>query len=356
MYEEPPPLPFPSLPRIKHEARTIFEHYRHPATPELDIRFYEQESSAPTEQKRPRAARACDSCRAKKVKCDNTLPQKPCGKQNCSCEYHVQATEDSDNERTGQNEPSGSSSGPQDPKASQDMIPSTTVFRKPGLMYSGHFAGETSFCAYLPVLSQPPVLTEEDEFPTLNCISSCPYISPNDQLYLLETYYTHLNPFYPILNKDEMKKQLNLCMNGQKCYLSPLFFYALFARAAHIADRTATEDNHTFEEISQQAMAYAINLRTSYQDRPRVSTVLALIILANQLEQTKVHDNLTRSWLLAGEAFRLALDMGIHRSGNHDENDNNGQFCIRTFWLAYITDCTMSMTYGRPSATEEKVL
>ncbi|KAI8090483.1 hypothetical protein BDF21DRAFT_190960 [Thamnidium elegans] len=78
--------------------------------------------------------------------------------------------------------------------------------------------------------------------------------------------------------------------------------------------------------------------------------------MANHLEQTKLPQNLTRSWLWAGEAFRIALDLGIHRASVCEKNSPGGQLCIRTFWLAYITDCTISMTYGRPSATEEKVL
>lgn len=364
MIEEPPPLPFPSLKKLQVVAREVLDSLRNPTSPtSLEYKFFLPPPQSEPEKKKPRLnKKACISCKKKKTKCDNNAtPDNLCQKQTCSCLYHVNPTNDEeDNNLNGLAD--ASSSIDRNPAATLpniDIIPSTTVFRKPGLLLSGHYAGETSFCGYIQPELQPKAIKKESVFPTFDPTPiQAPFISEIDQLYLIDTYYENINPFFPILNKDEMLLQLSQVMNNGSTYLSPLFFYALFARAAHVeTNRIYTECNQqTFESLGDDCITYVSALVNCYKDTPRVSTVLALIIMANHLEQTKVPANLTKSWLWAGEAFRISLDLGIHRSLISEKDDALGQLCIRTFWMAYITDCTISMTYGRPSATEEKVL
>ncbi|KAI8064296.1 fungal-specific transcription factor domain-containing protein [Gilbertella persicaria] len=343
MYEEPPPLPFPSLTSLKAPAIDILKSQRSPNTPDVEFKFFYPEQSVQAEKRRQKPNnKACDICKKKKVRCDiNALPHEPCTRANCQCEHHQQHQEDTPSEIVVTNTNSGS-------------IPSTTVFRKPGLLHSGHYTGETSFCRYLKSQNQS---LEEDQFPTFSSIPTVPHITLADKHYLIDVYYDNLSPFYPIINKADILQQLDLVQKGHSSYLSPLFFYALFARAAHVeTTRKMTADNTSFYDLGVACLEYASALVHCYKDKPRISTVLALVIMTNHLEQEKRHQDLTRTWLWAGDAFRMALDLGIHRAFISDEADPSGQLCIRTFWLAYIADCTISMTYGRPSATEEKVL
>ncbi|RCI06588.1 hypothetical protein CU098_013347 [Rhizopus stolonifer] len=111
-----------------------------------------------------------------------------------------------------------------------------------------------------------------------------------------------------------MTLQLQAFRHNRPAYLSPLFFYALFARAASFVENQNSEQSVPFYLIGKECMDYAIYLRPSYQDRPRLSTILALVIMAQHMEQTKKHENLTQAWLWSGEAFRSALDLGVHRS------------------------------------------
>lgn len=406
MIEEPPPLPFPSLTKLKAPAKEILDAQRNPTSPDVEFKFFQPvDPTSETDKKKIRPnKKACDICKKKKVKCDNNvIPNEVCTRATCPCIYHVpfvptaaedesKTTNNSNNGDKGKSVSSSnadsayfdnkrlssstsiSSTSTSVPTTTAgnglnnnniDTIPSTTVFRKPGLLYSGHYAGETSFCGYLAPESQPPVITEEDQFPTFDPTPpQSPYISEQDQLYLIDVYYENINPFFPILNKEEMILQRGLVMNNGLTYLSPLFFHALFARAAHVEtsriwtqqQQQQHQNQQSFKELGDECINYVSALANCYKDKPRISTILALIIMANHLEQTKLPEKLTRSWLWAGEAFRIALDLGVHRSLISEENEHLGQLCIRTFWLAYITDCTMSMTYGRPSATEEKVL
>ena len=348
--EEPPPLPFPSLTKLKAPAKDILDAQRNPSSPNIEIKFFQPSAARKIEGKKQKLnKKSCDSCKKKKLKCDNNSNE-TCKRQSCHCKYHVSSIESEANNSTNKNTP-----------LDDRIIPSTTVFRKPGLLLSGHYAGETSFCGYISSPSQPSVIMEENEFPHIEATPlQPPFITELDQLYLIDVYYENLNPYFPILNKQDMLIQHQLIMKKGFSYLSPLFFYALFARAAHVqCKRKFTQYNQQpFSVLGDTCLQYATTLVHYYMDKPRISTVLALVIMANHLEQTKLPENLTRSWLWTGECFRLALDLGVHRSLISEDNNSDrfGQLCIRAFWLAYITDCTISMTYGRPSATEEKVL
>ncbi|KAI9354409.1 fungal-specific transcription factor domain-containing protein [Pilaira anomala] len=364
MIEEPPALTFPSLKKLQPVAKDVLDilHIKS-AQSRKTFKFCPAvANSEPEKKKQGKKGVSCEKCRKKKVKCDTNFEKdERCNKSNCTCIHHIPYN--------GKEDKNGSSeaSSPSDYNRSNnnsatptiDFIPSTTGFRKAGLLSSRHYAGETSFCAYLQPENQPNSIQYDCSYPTLDTIPvQIPSISYQDKRYLIEVYYQNLNPFFPIINKDELLTQLEYLEANKQTYLSPLFFYALFARAAHVqTDRISTETNQqTFKDLGNDCITYFSALVSKYQDTPRISTVLALIIMANHLEQTKLSQNLTRTWLWSGEAFRIALDLGIHRASISEKDSPEGQLCIRTFWLAYITDCTISMTYGRPSATEEKVL
>ncbi|KAI9255326.1 fungal-specific transcription factor domain-containing protein [Sporodiniella umbellata] len=333
MYEEPPLLPFPSLNILKGEAKDILNTQRNPTTPDVEFKFF----SHPVEYKKPKGnKKPCHVCKKKKKKCDvNNMENEVCERQSgCPCIYH----RDIENSSDGSN---------------QKVLP---ALHKPGLLHSGHYTGETSFCAYLDVGENKSTFAVEETFPAPMLPPCVPSLTLNDQLYLIDVYYDNINSFFPIVNKSDISLQVRAFYHSQPGYLSPLFFYALFARAATFIESQYSEHNRPFHLIAKECMDYAIYLRPSYQDRSRLSTILALVIMSQHMEQTKLHENLTQAWLWSGEAFRSALDLGIHRSIVSSELEPHGQLSIRTFWLAFMADCTISMTYGRPNSTEEKVL
>lgn len=339
MYEEPPPLPFPSLNILKGQAKSILNTQRNPTTPDVEFKFFSP-SKTTVEYKKPKGnKKSCHVCKRKKIKCDNNnLENEGCERNGCPCMYHQKVESSS-------------------PESNQKHVLPVIALQKPGLLHSGHYTGETSFCTYLDgVENQTSVVVEDDIFPIPVTPPCVPSLTLNDQLYLINVYYDNINAFFPVLNKNDMTLQLQAFRHNRPAYLSPLFFYALFARAASFVENQNSEQSVPFYLIGKECMDYAIYLRPSYQDRPRLSTILALVIMAQHMEQTKKHENLTQAWLWSGEAFRSALDLGVHRSIISSELDYHGQLSIRAFWLAFVTDCTISMTYGRPSSTEEKVM
>jgi hypothetical protein len=352
MIQEPPPLPLSSYAHLKSAVSRLLEEQRlaqnHVLSPEYSYRMVDPANQEQEKPKRRPVKAACKYCNESKIKCDiNVPPSEPCPRANktCKCEYHNKAAP---------SPPAGNNSSANNRFPSNETIPSTDVFRKSGLLPSGHYAGETSFCGSLRLAEQSQAIMIENSFPAFpGAAPTEPVVSIENKRYLIDVYYNHLNPYYPSLNKQDLLNEFEALNNGRDTYLSPLFFCALFARAAALAESTLETD---YEELSRKYLDHADYLVNFYRDKPRCSTVLALVMMTNHLEQEKNSKNLTKAWLWAGDAFRMALDLGIHRSSTSEGATSLGQLCIRTFWLAYITDCTISITYGRPTSIEEKVL
>ncbi|KAI8890373.1 hypothetical protein K501DRAFT_328385 [Backusella circina FSU 941] len=341
-FQTPPTLVFPSKERLESVISTITAAISSADIVEIHP-YYPQNNFGQTRQ---RAAKACGPCHKRHVKCHVRSEDITCTRATCGCLFHTAAVSSAMEE--------GSPSPPA--FSYHKEVPSTIGIRRPGLLCTRHFAGETSFCPYIPKRNQPKLLVPELPITFPTSFPLPPSLSPRDQHRLIEVYYENMSPYFPFINKSILYEQLALFMQNQPCYLSPLFFYALFSRAAHIEGNATTEDGRIFEQVGEQFMEYALVLRSCYQTQSSISTVLALVIMANQLEQTKCYNAITRSWILAGEAFRMVVDIGIHRMGSLNEFEMEDQLCIRSFWLAYITDATISLSYGRPSAVEEKIL
>ncbi|CAO3653024.1 unnamed protein product [Mucor hiemalis] len=239
--EEPPPLPFPSLPKLKATAKDVLDAQRNPSTPDMDFKHF-QPSSGKSESKVKKINKnSCDICKKKKIRCDNNAPPDEICKRatSCPCKHHVSTPSAEDdlsmdpNIKYRKSPPIDVYDNKQIPL--MDIIPSTTVFRKPGLLPSGHFTGETSCYGFMAPELQPQVIIEEDTFPTIDPIPiQPPFITEEDQIYLIEVYYQDSNPFFPILNKQDVLLQRDLVMKPKgSAYLSPLFSM-LYLHVLHI--------------------------------------------------------------------------------------------------------------------------
>lgn len=415
MFEDPAPLRFRTLDILRTLAKHILNDLSHEEVSiqhntgaGLIIRAFEGvDSPVPgttKSAKKIKVANACERCRKRKTGCDGYLPCGTCVKQRHECRYApgVSAplrpstaspppqndvplpTPPEPSSRIQQQQSfrmdrftaSSSSSTPVNSSVAPPMTcnnPSTPMASPPpttncpaqhcmSIDPSGHFMGETSF--YVNNANVPSSLlpATSSVFPPLEI----PNLSIEMQSMLVEYYCAKVDPFFPsILGKHRIFIELDHCRTGQPSTLSPLFFYGLFARA--IAAVTSHDNNNNNNpplaaaaavdpSLSQHFLHIALKHRDEYYDTPHFSTVLALVIIANQLEHSKLEKHLTRAWLLVGEAVRLAIDMGLHRifRFRQKENDLEAQWCIRTFWSLLVTERTMSMTYGRPSILDEK--
>ncbi|CAO3587270.1 unnamed protein product [Absidia cylindrospora] len=295
-----------------------------------------------------------------------------------------------------------------------DMILSQQTRPRPAINQYGHFMGETSF--YCSLSSHLPLEQEKTHLDlvmrspfALSTPVQPPHLTWESQLHLIDVYYTHIHPHLPLINKHDLLLELNHCNQGEPSFLSPLFFYALFARAAPFSsepylfinalDTNNMTVNQAVDVFATSCLQYANQLRDAYLHQPCPSTVVALLLMAGHLEQSKQHKEFSRVWMWAGEAFRMILDLGLHRYNSFSdlsysssspstskktgssslcnttassssmesaefatspsstttmENSTFQQFGIRTFWAAFVTDRSLSLIYGRPFTLEEK--
>ncbi|KAI9251933.1 fungal-specific transcription factor domain-containing protein [Phascolomyces articulosus] len=174
-------------------------------------------------------------------------------------------------------------------------------------------------------------------------------ISLTDQDKLLELYFEHVHTSMPILDVITMNQELAKCRANNDCFLSPLFFYALFA----LASRHARQDNPLYamgDTFMQQAVAH----RDGNFGYPCIASVLGLLLMVEYLQQMRDRPHASYAWMLAREAIGMVTDLGIYKPCNVSPDPDDQELAVRTFWAAFTTDRLMSLTYGRPFVFEEK--
>ncbi|KAI8578726.1 hypothetical protein K450DRAFT_245210 [Umbelopsis ramanniana AG] len=224
-----------------------------------------------------------------------------------------------------------------------------------------HFMGETAFYmmpaeAKQQFRSSP---TTEPPFPRITAMP--PTISFDDQVHLIDVFYQHLNTYFPIMSKPLMLNQHYAFYHGQPSCLSPFFMNSIFAVAAPFSEnarqycRDSNDGRKELHTAGDQFLQYAVHIRESYMDAPRISTIIGLTLLSFRLETEKFSENSMRSWMLSGEAFRMSQDMGLHRNcENMGISASDQQLRSRIFWAIFSFDRTLSMMHGRPLAFDEK--
>lgn len=220
-----------------------------------------------------------------------------------------------------------------------------------------HFMGETSFYMQ-PSEAKEHLRNHPNSEPPLPHINAAPpNISFEDQVHLIDVFYGHLHTYFPIMSKPLMYNHHYAFHEGHPSCLSPFLLNAIFAAAAPYSDRARQFSRNPKEPhtAGDQFLKYAISIREAYMDAPRISTILALILLAVRLETTKSGHSAMKSWMLSGEAFRMSQDMGLHRNCESlGISQSDQQLRSRIFWAIFAFDRTLSMTHGRPLAFDEK--
>ncbi|ORZ01248.1 fungal-specific transcription factor domain-domain-containing protein [Syncephalastrum racemosum] len=176
------------------------------------------------------------------------------------------------------------------------------------------------------------------------------FLSLQEQYDLIELYYHHIHPVAPVLTQAAMLNQLTLCHQGLPSYLSPFYFYALFASASRFCDQT-------WHGKRDQCMRQAAAFRELDFGHSSLGSVLALLMMASVLESSELQDSFSSAWMLAGEAIRMVQDLGLQRRCNLPapaDDPECTQLAVRTFWYTFATDRVMSVTCGRSFVFEEK--
>ncbi|CAG8528580.1 13543_t:CDS:2 [Acaulospora morrowiae] len=169
--------------------------------------------------------------------------------------------------------------------------------------------------------------------------------------HLLEIYFTHIHPILPVLYRPRFFDQLK-----DKEHLPHLLLNSIYSFAARFSNkpelRKYPDDPESAGDIFfDRAKA----LLDNDYDNARVTTIQALVVLSmREYGAARV----TRGWLYAGMASRMAQDLGMHRNSErwhlikqtHEEREEQK----RVFWACFVIDRIPSAHLGRPLAIDEK--
>ncbi|CAG8600276.1 11594_t:CDS:2, partial [Acaulospora colombiana] len=153
--------------------------------------------------------------------------------------------------------------------------------------------------------------------------------------HLLEIYFTHLHPILPVIHKPRFFDQLK-----DKEHLPQLLLNAIYSYAARFSDnpnlRKNPDDSDSAGDIFfDRAKA----LLDNEYDKARVTTVQALVVLSiREYGAARV----TRGWMYAGMAARMAQDLGMHRNSEkwslHQQTHDEIEERKRVFWACFVLD------------------
>ncbi|KAI9268085.1 fungal-specific transcription factor domain-containing protein [Phascolomyces articulosus] len=167
--------------------------------------------------------------------------------------------------------------------------------------------------------------------------------------HLINLYFEHFYPILPLFYKKRLTSSLNSPLEP----ISPLLLNAIYAVASRVSpDVRVRTDPASPDTAGDVFFERAKRLLDDYYDVPRISTVQALLLLATHQHGTMKY---VRGWLYSGMAFRMALDLGLHRNCDHwnippDERERRK----RVFWCCFVVDRLISAIYGRTATFEER--
>ncbi|KIW51610.1 hypothetical protein PV05_10314 [Exophiala xenobiotica] len=159
-------------------------------------------------------------------------------------------------------------------------------------------------------------------------------IGPETPDHLLDLYWDYQHTVLQVLHKATFLKCLQ---TRQPKYVSKALLYSIFACAARISPRPAVKAlalprDDDLDEAQPSLIATAARYLEEELKRPQITTIQALLLIS------VVYCALgrdTKGWLLTGDACRLAIDLGIHKtttttSVNLSPEDINARQI--TFW------------------------
>ncbi|RKO83442.1 fungal-specific transcription factor domain-containing protein, partial [Blyttiomyces helicus] len=166
--------------------------------------------------------------------------------------------------------------------------------------------------------------------------------------YLVDIYFTHLHPFFPMINRKQFMKQLTDKRKRQNGVWS--FYLLLNCMLALVTQYTAELNARgvtSSEEFHNAFFDRANALLTDNMEVPCLNTIQGLLLLCLCGFASRRGFN---SWEFGGMAIRMAQEIGLHRklSSVHDLSFTEAHVDTlrRTWFCAYIIDRYSSIATG----------
>jgi len=159
---------------------------------------------------------------------------------------------------------------------------------------------------------------------------------------LVQVYFTHINPGFPIVNEDIFMGQYR----GRNPSDAPslLVLQAILLVGAHVSRDRPDRDTLKATFFRRAKMLFDARL-----EKNRDIVVQAALLLTWHSDGTE--DIGANAWYWVGIAARTAMGLGMHRDpGASKLIHHDLRTWRRTWWILVQFDVTVSLSYGRPQA------
>lgn len=159
---------------------------------------------------------------------------------------------------------------------------------------------------------------------------------------LLDAYFSHINPTFPVVDQDLFLAQYRA--RDPQNPPSLLLLHAMLVAGAHVLYDRAERD-------AQKALFFrrAKTLFDARFERNRDTVVQAALLLTWHSDGAE--DVVANSWHWIGVAARTAMGLGMHRDADKSTLvPHNKRMWRRVWWLLFQCDVLVSLQYGRPPA------
>ncbi|CAG8437508.1 9047_t:CDS:2 [Funneliformis mosseae] len=160
---------------------------------------------------------------------------------------------------------------------------------------------------------------------------------------LLERYFNHFHPYFPIINRGQFFKMVS-CPNVEE-RPSPLLLNAIYAVGAMFPPTLQDFHSSTFYDRAK-------NLLDNFIDVPRLSTVQALALLC-MVDQGKPSSYRPQTY--SSMAIRMAQSMGLNRRNGAVYQGKGRHTKKLVWWGCFILDRLNSLANGDPLAINDKI-
>ncbi|KFY21975.1 hypothetical protein V493_06942 [Pseudogymnoascus sp. VKM F-4281 (FW-2241)] len=150
-------------------------------------------------------------------------------------------------------------------------------------------------------------------------------------------HHSHLITYRPAFMRD---------MACQGPYFSKLLLNAIYFGSCKFSPR------EEFRGIHQQFRQRVRELLGGALDRSEITTIQAMLVMTNSL--FALGDERSAAWVYAGIAFRMLIDLGAHIDGQYSKlTEEDLEIRRRVFWGAFVVDKIQSLYQGRPVSLQE---
>ncbi|EXJ63689.1 hypothetical protein A1O7_00024 [Cladophialophora yegresii CBS 114405] len=379
------------LPALLSPPATLQSHWEPPGSEEPPSDATQAVPPSPlvgSKRKRPRAARACEFCRAKKHRCDELLPCSRCKKRNRPCIYkdaelargrfHALARRELDGtQASSTNSPLDTlDEGLNHNRTSHDHANEEVSEINPHTMNT-EFHGPTSSLAFLAAVQhhahkdgaktneQPQSLISafhnesftpqaaQPRSPEVQSPSSVRYHFRQSRFFL-DGYFQNLHFIHPVISRESFYSKCEDLWFDRSDSPPPSFvalYYAIMSLGAIIQEW----DEETLDGMGRFDWARkmfhlasgALELTLGHND---LETVQACLIMA-KVCQNELNPHL--AYLYLGRAVRTALSAGFNRRPRLTPTAARPEAhsdIARTWWGLYSLEIEMSFALGRPDS------